>query len=141
MKTTTHFTGSWRNGKKEQRGDREWRDEIERGEPKRHANPAAAVYRRIDLAPGSWRERLCSGETIKQKSGRADLNRGPHGPEPCALAKLRYAPNNLHHTIFDTFGKPPCRFLRGWYDDIIVSLRKYKLKGTGTVYAEAAEPR
>ena len=25
-------------------------------------------------------------------SGRADLNRRPHGPEPCALAGLSYAP-------------------------------------------------
>ena len=27
------------------------------------------------------------------ESGRADLNRGPHRPERCALAKLRHAPN------------------------------------------------
>jgi hypothetical protein len=26
-------------------------------------------------------------------SGRRDLNSGPHGPEPCALAGLRYAPS------------------------------------------------
>ena len=26
-------------------------------------------------------------------SGRGALNSGPHGPEPCALAGLRYAPN------------------------------------------------
>src|SRR5436189_3044780 len=26
------------------------------------------------------------------KSGREDLNLRPHGPEPCALAKLSYAP-------------------------------------------------
>ena len=26
-------------------------------------------------------------------SGRGDLNPGPHGPEPCALTGLRYAPN------------------------------------------------
>ena len=25
-------------------------------------------------------------------SGRADLNRRPHGPEPCALAGLSHAP-------------------------------------------------
>ncbi|GAG48599.1 unnamed protein product, partial [marine sediment metagenome] len=25
-------------------------------------------------------------------SGRGDLNPGPHGPEPCALSGLRYAP-------------------------------------------------
>jgi hypothetical protein len=27
------------------------------------------------------------------KSGREDLNLRPHGPEPCALTELRYAPN------------------------------------------------
>ncbi len=27
-----------------------------------------------------------------RKSGRADLNRRPHGPEPCALAGLSHAP-------------------------------------------------
>ncbi len=26
-------------------------------------------------------------------SGRRDLNSGPHGPEPCALAGLSHAPN------------------------------------------------
>ena len=26
------------------------------------------------------------------QSGRADLNRGPHGPEPCALTGLSHAP-------------------------------------------------
>ena len=40
------------------------------------------------------------------ESERADLNRGPHGPEPCALAKLRYAPNNvLNNTIGGVFDK------------------------------------
>ena len=29
-----------------------------------------------------------------RKSGREDLNLRPHGPEPCALTELRYAPNN-----------------------------------------------
>ena len=29
------------------------------------------------------------------KSGREDLNLRPHGPEPCALAKLSYAPSAL----------------------------------------------
>jgi hypothetical protein len=29
------------------------------------------------------------------RSGRADLNRRPHGPEPCALAGLSHAPNAL----------------------------------------------
>jgi hypothetical protein len=27
-------------------------------------------------------------------SGRPDLNRGPHGPEPCALAGLSHAPRS-----------------------------------------------
>ena len=31
-------------------------------------------------------------EMMSFLSGRADLNRGPHGPEPCALAGLSYAP-------------------------------------------------
>ncbi len=30
-------------------------------------------------------------------SGRADLNRRPHGPEPCALSKLRHAPKVILH--------------------------------------------
>jgi hypothetical protein len=29
-----------------------------------------------------------------RKSGREDLNLRPHGPEPCALTELRYAPND-----------------------------------------------
>ncbi len=32
------------------------------------------------------------GEGSIVKSGRADLNRRPHGPEPCALSGLSYAP-------------------------------------------------
>ncbi len=31
--------------------------------------------------------------TLELKSGREDLNLRPHGPEPCALAKLSYAPS------------------------------------------------
>ncbi len=38
-------------------------------------------------------------------SGRADLNRRPHGPEPCALTKLRYAPHGGHHTTKGVSGK------------------------------------
>src|SRR5438309_9816105 len=30
--------------------------------------------------------------TTSDQSGREDLNLRPHGPEPCALAKLSYAP-------------------------------------------------
>ena len=33
------------------------------------------------------------------KSGRADLNRRPHGPEPCALSELRYAPVGAGQSI------------------------------------------
>src|SRR5205823_2795191 len=33
----------------------------------------------------------CSAKGLR-KSGREDLNLRPHGPEPCALAKLSYAP-------------------------------------------------
>jgi hypothetical protein len=29
---------------------------------------------------------------VCRKSGRRDLNPGPHGPEPCTLAGLSYAP-------------------------------------------------
>ena len=28
-------------------------------------------------------------------SGRGDLNPRPHGPDPCALAELRYAPKMM----------------------------------------------
>ena len=31
----------------------------------------------------------------KSKSGREDSNLRPHGPEPCALTGLRYAPNEV----------------------------------------------
>ena len=34
------------------------------------------------------------------KSGRADLNRRPHGPEPCALTGLRYAPMKLSTSLW-----------------------------------------
>ena len=32
-------------------------------------------------------------------SGRADLNRRPHGPEPCTLAGLSYAPNRQDYNL------------------------------------------
>jgi hypothetical protein len=38
-----------------------------------------------------YRERHPCGRRSRL-SGRGDLNPGPHGPEPCALAGLRYAP-------------------------------------------------
>ena len=37
---------------------------------------------------------------VSGESGREDLNLRPHGPEPCALAGLRYAPNALHYRPF-----------------------------------------
>jgi hypothetical protein len=33
------------------------------------------------------------------KSGRRDLNSGPHGPEPCALAGLSHAPNDRDYNL------------------------------------------
>ena len=35
---------------------------------------------------------------VVYKSGRQDLNLRPHGPEPCALSRLSYAPQ-LHASI------------------------------------------
>ncbi len=32
------------------------------------------------------------------ESGRLDSNQRPHGPEPCALAKLSYAPWSLYRS-------------------------------------------
>ena len=37
-------------------------------------------------------------------SGRRDSNSRPPGPDPGALARLRYAPTHLHQTRGDTFG-------------------------------------
>ena len=36
---------------------------------------------------------------IKIWSGRTDLNRRPHGPEPCALAGLSHAPNAWDYNL------------------------------------------
>src|SRR5271165_3714214 len=38
------------------------------------------------------------------KSGREDLNLRPHDPEPCALAKLSYAPSACRISISDRRG-------------------------------------
>jgi hypothetical protein len=38
------------------------------------------------------RKELVSVDSAQEKSGREDLNLRPHGPEPCALTGLRYAP-------------------------------------------------
>ena len=47
-------------------------------------------------------------EPIPVWSGRRDLNSGPHGPEPCALAGLSHAPNawdyNLANTLWQVQG-------------------------------------
>ena len=52
------------------------------------------------------------------QSGRADLNRRPHGPEPCALAGLSHAPNApalyRHHYLFGKFRAPKTE--RGFLD-------------------------
>jgi hypothetical protein len=40
---------------------------------------------------------MCPGWTGEKWSGRKDLNLRPPGPEPGALARLRYAPNLIHH--------------------------------------------
>ena len=39
------------------------------------------------------------------QSGRRDLNPGPHGPEPCALAGLSYAPHGEIITDLLPLGK------------------------------------
>ena len=36
------------------------------------------------------------------QSGRRDLNSGPHGPEPCALAGLSHAPFSTHKSLSQT---------------------------------------
>src|SRR3954468_635136 len=43
------------------------------------------------LRPPEGTPKMCSAGGLRQ-SGREDLNLRPHGPEPCALAKLSYAP-------------------------------------------------
>src|ERR1041384_8658875 len=49
---------------------------------------AVAVTSSVDKGKG----RLSTRDNRPDKSGREDLNLRPHGPEPCALAKLSYAP-------------------------------------------------
>jgi integrase len=43
------------------------------------------------------------------ESGRLDLNQRPHGPEPCALAKLSYAPFVSHRRGAGPPGQPQVR--------------------------------
>lgn len=44
-----------------------------------------AGYSRISKEPKSYEEKL-----LKMVSGYPDLNRGPHGPKPCALPTAPY---------------------------------------------------
>jgi hypothetical protein len=54
------------------------------------------------VAPQKFKSRrqllpqLATGFEFAEQSGRLDLNQRPHGPEPCALAKLSYAPSFLY---------------------------------------------
>ena len=51
------------------------------------------IYSAVDEKPED------SFKSLKKWSGRADLNHRPPGPEPGALARLRYAPTvSLHRT-------------------------------------------
>ena len=47
----------------------------------------------LRIRNGSQVRLTAFGEVTWDKSGRKDLNLRPHGPEPCALAKLSYAPS------------------------------------------------
>ena len=44
------------------------------------------------------------GHKKGEKSGREDLNLRPHGPKPCALTVLSYAPNKRKYT-FECFDR------------------------------------
>jgi hypothetical protein len=46
----------------------------------------------IEPVPSAWKAEALPLRYARKKSGRPDLNRGPHGPKPCALSELRYAP-------------------------------------------------
>ena len=50
----------------------------------RHLSPALGAQ---------WTFAFCKLLILKDWSGRMDLNHRPPGPEPGALARLRYAPN------------------------------------------------
>src|SRR5271165_948052 len=49
-----------------------------------------------------------------KKSGREDLNLRPHDPEPCALAKLSYAPSACEISIND--GGDSVNSISSWCD-------------------------
>ena len=50
-------------------------------------------HRHLSPAPGAqWTFVFCKLLILKKWSGRKDLNLRPPGPEPGALARLRYAP-------------------------------------------------
>ncbi|SRR6267378_682032 len=50
-------------------------------------------HRQLSLALGAqWTFAFCKLLILKEWSGRMDLNHRPPGPEPGALARLRYAP-------------------------------------------------
>jgi integrase len=56
--------------------------------PERNEQPPQGVSGEIVKRKDS----LTTAVNEPQESGRLDLNQRPHGPEPCALAKLSYAP-------------------------------------------------
>src|SRR4051812_38324353 len=58
-----------------------------RGSPKRETSVQKFKSRQ------QWLSQPLAGFAVTNQSGREDLNFRPHGPEPCALAKLSYAPN------------------------------------------------
>ena len=56
-------------------------------------------------------------------SGRRDLNSGPHGPEPCALAGLSHAPICTHMSLSKTtlqstatYNLPNCVYFRFYHN-------------------------
>ena len=48
----------------------------------------------IEIPPGRQGAILTVRSKYAIMSGRAELNRRPHGPEPCALTGLSHAPNS-----------------------------------------------
>ena len=62
-------------------------------------------------------------------SGRRDLNPGPHGPEPCALAGLSYAPHGEIITDLLPLGKKTNRLeiIGHGFDRITGSIKRLSL--------------
>jgi hypothetical protein len=56
-------------------------------------DPARVLFRASNWGKMEGTSSPSRGGEEKRKSGREDLNLRPHGPEPCALTELRYAPN------------------------------------------------